>query len=278
MTEITIKDITHQIEGLTTETMEISNCDQNWDEANEEVTVTLETTEYVEGESSIKIEVGETFTTGLLATTLLNNLELDMIDTVKIRVKSSIALDEGDLQFQLSENPDCISPLLTLDLPGLTSDTWLLPNLTITNPKLLLEIMSCGLYLTTNKEAFTIYVDIVKGYNSDYTVKSSKIQAYIEDAKREVAGYLDLQGSNSLDIDNDIIYGAIILWTSGLVWNHIYDEASQDREGWNRGPYLIRQAKDMLKQFIGEDEDGDKVMMPTSAYRIDSEYGGGTGS
>lgn len=277
MPDIKVKDITDQIEGVRTENEEISNCDQVWDETSPEIIVSLDTDQFQEGESSIKIEVPMNYT-GLLATTPLENLELDMVDQVKIRIKSTIPLGSGDLQLLLSENPGCIDPLETLNLMEISENIWVLNKSRVTNPKDLLEVMSCGLYLTTTYEAFTIHVDIVKGYNSDYTIKSSKIQSYINDAKREVAGYLDLQGSSSLDMDNDIIYGAIILWTAGLVWNHIYDEASQDREGFNRGPYLIRQAREMLKQFTGEEEDGDEVMIPTSAYRIDSEYGGGTGS
>jgi uncharacterized alkaline shock family protein YloU len=269
MTEITVKDINNQIDGIKTETIEISNCDSIWDEANEEITVSLDTEEFMEGDSSVKIEVNPEYT-GLLASVPLNNLELDMIDQVKIRIKSTIPLGSGDLQLLLSENPGCLDPLETLNLMGISENIWVLSKLSVTNPKDLLEVMSCGLKLTTTHEAFTIHVDIVKGYNSDYTIKSSKIQGYINDAKREVAGYLDLDGSSSLDMDNDIIYGAIILWTSGLVWNHIYDEASQDREGWNRGPYLIRQAKDMLKQFINEDSD--KTAIPTAVYHIDSYY------
>ena len=271
MTEITVKDITNQIEGVRTESEEISNCDSAWDGASEEVTVTLDTSEFMEGDSSVKIEVNPEYT-GLLASVPLDNLELDMIDQVKIRIKSTIPLGSGDLQLLLSENPGCIDPLETLNLMEISENIWVLNKLSVTNPKDLLEVMSCGLKLINTKEAFTIHVDIVKGYNSDYTIKSSKIQSYINDAKREVAGYLDLSGSSSLDMDNDIIYGAIILWTAGLVWNHIYDEASQDREGWNRGPYLIRQAREMLKQFLDEEEDGERVMIPTAAYQVDSYY------
>jgi len=272
MTEITVKDITNQIEGVRPESEEISNCDEAWDSQSPMVTVTLDTNEFVEGESSVKIEIPENYN-GVLASDILDNLELDMIDTVKIRIKSTIPLGSGDLQLHLSENPGSISSLEVMDLIEAESDTWILMSLPVTNPKILLGIMSCGLYLTTNKEeAFTVYVDVVKGYNSDYNIKASMINYFIDDSKRQVAGFLNLTSINSLDIENDIIRGAVILWAGGLVWNYIYDETSQDREGWNRGPYLIRQAREMLKQFLDEEEDGERVMIPTAAYQVDSYY------
>jgi hypothetical protein len=272
VTDVKVKDITNQIEGVRPESEEISNCDEAWDSQSPMVTVTLDTTEFVEGTTSVKIEIPENYN-GVLASDLLDNLELDMIDTVKIRIKSTIPLGSGDLQLHLSENPGSISSLEVMDLIEAESDTWILMSLPVTNPKILLGIMSCGLYLTQDKEAFTVYVDVVKGYNSDYNIKASMINYFIEDSKRQVAGFLNLTSINSLDIENDIIRGAVILWAGGLVWNYIYDETSQDREGFNRGPYLIRQAREMLKQFNGEDEDGDKVAIPTATYKMDNYYG-----
>jgi len=278
MPDINVEDITGQLEGVRAENVPISNCDKSWDNASPEIEVSLDTDEFQEGGSSIKIEIPANYT-GLLATTPLDNMELDMIDQLKIRIKSTAPLGTGVLKLLLSENPKCINPLENLNLQGISENIWELHKLTVTNPKDLLEIMSCGLELTQpQSKSFTLYVDIVKGYNSDYNIKSSQIHKHILDALRQVAGYLDLPSISKLDLENDIIRGAIILWAGGQVWNYIYDETSQDREGFNRGPYLIRQAREMLKQFLGEEEDGDKVMIPTSAYRIDSEYGGGTGS
>jgi hypothetical protein len=146
---------------------ELHLCDVAWDEAvTENVTVTVDTADFQEGEGSVKMAVADGVAAGLLATDAITSVDLSSgYTSIHLWIKSSVNTDAGDLQLLLDNTASCASPKKTLDIPALTAATWTHVVLDLGDCAQLSAIISVGLYMAVDKGAFNVWVDNIVGAN-----------------------------------------------------------------------------------------------------------------
>ena len=160
------------------ESIQFESADSVWTSSQGvNVVVSTDTSDKQEGTASAKIDVASGATTGLLAYkdfTLTN-----MNDALRIGfwVKSSIQIEAGELELVLDDTSGCTSPLQNLDFRYevtsghyIPADTWVYLHVVIDDtldgkpdstryPTILGSIISVGIYMTTDLEAFTLHID-----------------------------------------------------------------------------------------------------------------------
>ena len=141
-----------------TEGETIEDCEDAW-LAKANVTCDVSATVYKRGSNSATAVVATAFTTGILCTEVIASADLSGYDHVHFWIKSSIALDAGDLQLLLDDTGACASPIETIDLPALEEDTWTRVSIALAHAASDTAIISIGLNLTANKAAFNLWFD-----------------------------------------------------------------------------------------------------------------------
>lgn len=144
-----------------TEGLDIENCEAAWDDLANVVSSAVEDAK--EGTYATKFAIAEAFTTGRAATNVISAVNLDGVTHVHLWVKSSIALNAGDIQLLLDNTAACVSPLETLDIPALEANTWTRVSIALSNPAADLAIISVGLRVAKNKGAMDITLDHIRG-------------------------------------------------------------------------------------------------------------------
>ena len=146
---------------------EVHLCDVAWDESvTENVTVTVDSSDFQEGEGSVKMVVAAGVAAGLLATDAITSVDLSSgYTSIHLWIKSSVDTDEGDLQLLLDNTASCASPKKTLDIPALTAATWSHVVLDLDDCAQLSAIISVGLYMAVDKGAFNVWIDNIVGAN-----------------------------------------------------------------------------------------------------------------
>lgn len=122
------------------------------------VTNSTDSSDFVNGTKSAKIEVAATASSGVLASDVITSVDLTGAEWFAIWIKSSIAVDEGDLEIQLSETADLGGTSKDIDLPALNANEWTLcvvPAGTMTD---LNAIISVGIAQTSDLGAFTLNI------------------------------------------------------------------------------------------------------------------------
>lgn len=140
---------------------EVCDCETAWT-ASANVTSTAATDAYKKGSKSAKHAIAAGFTTGLASYFNFAGKDLTGWDQIHLWVKSSIALDAGDIQLLLDDTNACASPIETIDFPALVADTWTRVSLTIAVPASCGAIASVGLNIAVDKGACTIYLDDIR--------------------------------------------------------------------------------------------------------------------
>jgi len=144
----------------------IHDCNTVWDElVDTDVTATADTTEgnHKEGSASLKLVVADACAAGdILATEDITELDMSDCDKVTLWVYSSVALDSGDVQVLLGDTAQCASAVESLDIPDITADTWTRCVISLTNPSSDSAIISVGLKMIVDKDAFTLRVDDIR--------------------------------------------------------------------------------------------------------------------
>lgn len=156
-------DKDHQYSYLDNGTV-IENCEDAWDElVDGDVTSTADTSDYKVGSASAKLVVGDACGAGdILATEAISSTNLSSKLYIQFWLKSSVALDAGDLQILLDDTAQCASPIKSLDIPALDADTWSPVIIALGDPSGLTAIISIGLKMVTDKGAFTVRIDDVR--------------------------------------------------------------------------------------------------------------------
>ena len=146
----------------------IEDCEDAWDEyvaAN--VTSTADAGDKIVGAASAKLDVGVDAAVGRLATEAFASKDLSPYKYLKVWLKSSIALDAGDLDIMLDDHPQCVSPLRELAIPALSADTWTQLPLDMGDTSGLTAIISIGIDMNTDKGAFIFHIDQVRSTESE---------------------------------------------------------------------------------------------------------------
>jgi hypothetical protein len=101
------------------------DCETAWDESvSPEVVCTIDNVDYKYGSGCNLFTVGFDATVGHLATNDFGPIDARDYNYVKFWIKSSVAINSGDLKYQLDDTPGCVSPLKEIDIGALSADNW----------------------------------------------------------------------------------------------------------------------------------------------------------
>lgn len=152
----------------------IEDCEDAWNESvDANVTASADAVDFKVGLASAKFVVGAGAAAGaILATEAIPSLDLTTRKDVSLWIKSSVALNAGDLQLLLDNSPNCASPLESLDIPAISADTWTKVNLKPVTPANLTAVISVGVKMVVDKGAFTLNLDQIVGVADNIVVKN----------------------------------------------------------------------------------------------------------
>src|SRR5699024_8771045 len=124
----------------------IHDCDSIWDEIAPPTGVSLQkdTVDFKSGVASLKINMLENATIGLLASASLYPVNLTTTKTIKLWVKCNVNTNEGDFALVLSDAPLAANHKKKLNLPSLVANTWTLVELPLGVNAQLKNIISIG--------------------------------------------------------------------------------------------------------------------------------------
>lgn len=147
---------------------DIHMCEAAWDElVDGDVTAALDTSFNVEGSGCLKLTVAAGCDANdILATDSIDSLDISDCDQVEVWIRSSVALDAGDLQLLLDNTAQCASAVESLDIPATLANTGTHHVISLANPESDTAIISVGVKMVTDKGAFTLYVDRIKAVKS----------------------------------------------------------------------------------------------------------------
>jgi len=140
----------------------VDDCEDAW-AAQADVTCDIDEEDFKVGAASATAVVADAFTTGLIATEDIDEIDLSGYNRVAFWFKSSLALDAGDLQLVLSEALACGAGGATevfADLPAIVADTWTVCHLTVDMTGMD-AVLSVGLKAVNDPGACTLKIDDV---------------------------------------------------------------------------------------------------------------------
>jgi len=137
------------------------DCETTWTNKTNVVVADEGTIKKV-GTYSQKISPTSGFDNGLLAYRDQALGDKSAYGVVRLWIRSSIALDAGDLQFIISNSATCATEEEAIDLPALTADTWKLVFVAMADPTGINSIDSLGLKATSDFGACDIYIDDIQ--------------------------------------------------------------------------------------------------------------------
>lgn len=159
----------------------VEDCEDVWNGIdNGNVTDGVDAVDFKVGTKSVQLGVQG----GCAANELLScediSKDLTAYDILYLWVKSTIATIAGDLQIQLDEHADCISPLKSLNIPALTPATWTRVALPLGDASGLGSLISIGLFQVTDLGAFTINIDDVRAVTMVDGIKAWSLDYVVE--------------------------------------------------------------------------------------------------
>ena len=138
----------------------VEDCEDIWDEYTDaEVTASADADCKV-GAKSCKLVVTAAAEAGdLLATEVITSANLTTYEYINMWVKSSVALDLGDMQLLLDDTAQCASPIKLLDIPAVLVDTWTLVQMDLGDASGLTAVISVGIKQIVDKTAVNLFFD-----------------------------------------------------------------------------------------------------------------------
>lgn len=149
--------------GLELSYVVADDCETAWDESvSPEVVCTVDNVDYKYGAGCNLFTVGADATVGHLATNDFGPIDARDYNYVKFWIKSSVAINSGDLKYQLDDTPGCVSPLKEIDIGALTANTWIEKTLSLGDTSGLSALCSHAIAMDIDKGAFTLRIDQVR--------------------------------------------------------------------------------------------------------------------
>jgi hypothetical protein len=140
----------------------IEDCEDAWDElVDGDVTSTADAAVFKIGTHSAKLAVADGCGAGDILATEVVAKDLSTYEYVNAWVRSTVALDAGDLALLLDDHAQCASPTETIDIPAIGADTWTLVQCKLVDPSACNAIISIGIKMVVDKGAFSFYIDHV---------------------------------------------------------------------------------------------------------------------
>ncbi len=141
----------------------IEDCEDAWTEyVQANVTSTADGVEKKFGAASAKMAVADAAAVGRLATEDIGPVDLSPYKYLKVWVRSSVGLDDGDISILLDEHAQCVSPLKDLSIGAISADTWTELLLDMGDTAGLTDIISIGIDMDVDKGIFDFWVDQVR--------------------------------------------------------------------------------------------------------------------
>jgi hypothetical protein len=141
----------------------IDNCEAVWNEyVGANVTSTLDNVDYKVGAGSAKLDIADLQAVGRIATHDNGPNNLTTYSYIKMWIKSTVAISNGDLNFLLDEHAQCVSPLKTLNIGALSAGVWTELSLALGDASGLGAIISYGVIMAVDKGAFIVRIDQVR--------------------------------------------------------------------------------------------------------------------
>ena len=138
----------------------VEDCEDAWNELVDADVVSTADADCKVGTKSAKLAVAAGCGAGdILATEVVGSMNLTAYEHINLWIKSSVALDLGDMQLLLDDTAQCASPIKSLDIPALSAATWTLVSLDLGDASGLTAVISVGIKQIVDKGAFDLYVD-----------------------------------------------------------------------------------------------------------------------
>jgi len=188
----------------------LHTCEVVWDELIDgDVTESLEESDYKKGSGSLKLVVAAGCGAGdILATDVISETNLSTCNMVSAWIKSSVALDAGDLQILLDNTAECASPLESLDIPACAANTWTQVQIDLDDPSSDTAIVSVGIKMVVDKGAFTLYADAIESESfTESTVADNDAILYQKVTSSGTTNLWKSDGSNELRYTPDPLEG-----------------------------------------------------------------------
>ena len=151
-----------EVKAIADTATELDDADTAWT-ASANVTATIDTVDRKEGTGSADLLVDGLFATGLVAyKDPAAAVDLSGHYTARLWIKSTLALNAGDLQLLLDDTAACVSALESLDIPALAANTWTRVQIKLVDPSLLTAVACVGINAVVDPGATTINVDLVE--------------------------------------------------------------------------------------------------------------------
>lgn len=128
------------------------------------VTATSELSDYKTGSAALKLNVGGSFTSGLIASTnLASPVDLSHHFAGSLWIKATSSVPAGTLQMVIDDTPGCGSPEETLSIPALAANTWTKPRIKLSDPSALTAVACVGIAAPSDPGSLTMLVDQFEG-------------------------------------------------------------------------------------------------------------------
>lgn len=138
----------------------VEDCEDAWDELVDPDVVSTADADCKVGTKSAKLAVAVGCGAGdILATEAVGSMNLTTYKHINLWIKSSVALDSGDMQLLLDDTAQCVSPIKSIDIPALSAATWTLIRLDLGDASGLTAVISVGIKQVVDKGVFDLYVD-----------------------------------------------------------------------------------------------------------------------
>jgi len=149
--------------------VQIEDCEDAWDEfVDGDVTESADAGDKEEGSASAKFEVAAGCGAGdIIATETISSTDISKHAEIKLHIKSSVALDAGDLAILLDNTAQCASPKETLNVPAVSADTWTEVTISLAHPNQDAAIISVGVQMVVDKGAFDLRIDDVRAVGAN---------------------------------------------------------------------------------------------------------------
>lgn len=160
--------VSHESDKITV----IEDCEAPWNEyVDIDVTSTTDTGDFVTGAGSAKFVLADGCDAGdIIVTSTIVSTDMSRGLSLKLWIKSSIALADGDIQFVLASTEKCASTLKNLDISAIPIDEWTEVTLDLGDASALTSIISIGTKLIVDKGAFDFHIDDVRLFVAESTV------------------------------------------------------------------------------------------------------------
>ena len=200
----------------TEQSMVVEDCEDAWNEyVDGNITSSADISDKEVGSASAElVATADILSDVLMATEAISSLDLSGRKKLKFWIKSSVQIWGGDLQLLLSNQANCVSPLETIDIPDMSSNTWTQVTVLLDNSASDTSIISIGIQTgssATYSSGFTLHIDDVELVWED----EEKIQEAIDDLSTVGGKVVLLEGTYNVLSTIDILHSNIVLAGQG---------------------------------------------------------------